>query len=330
MRHARRRRGPRRRRPPGRRRSPRRPARRRCLRRRPTWARPPRRRRRRGHGAGIGSWSRAATILARRAPGQPVPRRPGVRSGRADLRHHGDQRRQDHGIVPRVDPGERPPGSRPPDPGPRRPAPPPRRRRCRGRPRGPARGAGRRCRDGGPSGMERGRPSMRPAEVIGSWATTHPPGRTAAAICAPRRRGSTTCSSRNRQKARSTASGSDRSSPAWVMASTWLWAAAARGHLVVGERVAVDGVDPTVPSDHLGQRHRDVAPTGADVDTAPTRPEPEPVEGRGQRAAVDVVAQSLELAHGQCPAAHGTMTRHSTGPPRPRPAPGLGPPAADR
>ena len=31
-------------------------------------------------------------------------------------------------------------------------------------------------------GIEKGCPSIRPAEVIGSWATTHPPGRTEAAI----------------------------------------------------------------------------------------------------------------------------------------------------
>ena len=75
--------------------------------------------------------------------------------------------------------------------------------------------------------MVNGWPSMRPAEVIGSWATTHPPGRTAPAMRASTTAGSTTCRSRNRQKARSTGSGRRRSSPAWVMASTWLWAAAA-------------------------------------------------------------------------------------------------------
>ena len=68
---------------------------------------------------------------------------------------------------------------------------------------------------------------MRPAEVMGSWATTHPPGRTAPAMRRRTTAGSTTCRRRNRQKARSTGSGSRRSSPAWVMASTWLWAAAA-------------------------------------------------------------------------------------------------------
>ena len=77
-------------------------------------------------------------------------------------------------------------------------------------------------------------PAIRPAEVIGSWATTQPPGRTAVAMRCKTTAGSTTWSSRKRQKARSTGSGSSRSSPAWVMASTWLWAAAADGHLVAG------------------------------------------------------------------------------------------------
>ena len=77
------------------------------------------------------------------------------------------------------------------------------------------------------SGIEKGRPAIRPAEVIGSWATTQPPGRTAAAMRRSTTAGSTTWRSRNRQNARSTGSGRRRSSPAWVMASTWLWAAAA-------------------------------------------------------------------------------------------------------
>ena len=70
-------------------------------------------------------------------------------------------------------------------------------------------------------------------------------------------------------------------------------------HLVAGERVAVDRVDATVLTDHFGQGHRDVAPTRSDVDTAPARTEPEALQRRGQRAAVDVVAQSLELTHGE-------------------------------
>ena len=53
--------------------------------------------------------------------------------------------------------------------------------------RGPARGAARRRPDGGASGIESGLPSTRPADVIGSWATTQPPGRTAS----PMRRSTT-------------------------------------------------------------------------------------------------------------------------------------------
>ena len=67
--------------------------------------------------------------------------------------------------------------------------------------------------------------------------------------------------------------------------------------LVAGEWVAVDRVDATVTADHLGQRHRDVAATRADVDAAPTGAEPQALQRRGQRAAVDVVAQPLELTH---------------------------------
>ena len=69
---------------------------------------------------------------------------------------------------------------------------------------------------------------MRPAEVIGSWATTQPPGRTAPAIMRTTASGSSTWSNRKRQNARSTASGSERSSPAWVSAITCACAAAAR------------------------------------------------------------------------------------------------------
>ena len=108
--------------------------------------------------------------------------------------------------------------------------------------------------------------------------------------------GSSTCRSRKRQKARSTCSGRARSSPAWVRAMTWRVCRGGAGHLVAGQRVAVDRVHASVAPDHLGQRHRDVAATGPDVDAAPARPESEPVERGGQGSAVDVVAQALELA----------------------------------
>jgi hypothetical protein len=70
------------------------------------------------------------------------------------------------------------------------------------------------------------------------------------------------------------------------------------GDLVARERIAVHGVDAAVAPDHFGQCHRDVAPSGADVETAPTRPQPEPVQRGDQRPAIDVVTQTGELAHG--------------------------------
>ena len=110
--------------------------------------------------------------------------------------------------------------------------------------------------------------------------------------------GSSTCNKRKRQKARSTSSGRERSSPAWVRAITCACAAGGACHLVARRRVAVDGVDPAVPADHLGQRHRDVATAGADVDTAPTGAEAQARQRGGQRPPVDVVPQALHLAHG--------------------------------
>ena len=62
------------------------------------------------------------------------------------------------------------------------------------------------------------------------------------------------------------------------------------GHLVTGQRVAVDGVDPSLPPDDLGQGHRHVAAAGPHVGTDPARADAEAVEGSGQGSAVDVVA----------------------------------------
>ena len=78
------------------------------------------------------------------------------------------------------------------------------------------------------------------------------------------------------------------------MASTWLWAAAAPGDLVAGQRIAVDRVDPAGVADDLGEGDGDVAAAGADVDAAPAGTEAEAFERGGQRAAVDVVAQAGE------------------------------------
>ena len=68
-------------------------------------------------------------------------------------------------------------------------------------------------------------------------------------------------------------------------------------HLVSPGRVGVDGVHPAVPADHAGQRHGDVAAAGSDVRALPPLPQAEPVQGRHQRSAVDVVAQ-FEFDHG--------------------------------
>ncbi len=143
------------------------------------------------------------------------------------------------------------------------------------------------------SGMDSGAPPMRPAEVIGSCATTQPPGRTAAAMRPSTTAGSTTCRSRKRQKARSTGSG--RSEVLAGLGDGEHLAVRRRGprHLVAGARVAVDGVDPPVVADHLGQGHRDVAPAGAHVDAAPARAEAQTLEGGGERPPVDVVAQTV-------------------------------------
>ncbi len=62
------------------------------------------------------------------------------------------------------------------------------------------------------------------------------------------------------------------------------------GHLVAGQRVAVDGVDPSLASDDLGQGHRHVSAARPDVGTHPARPDAEAVEGSGQGSPVDVVA----------------------------------------
>ena len=138
---------------------------------------------------------------------------------------------------------------------------------------------------------------MRPAEVIGSWATTHPPGRTASAMRAQHHR---RVDDVEEQEA---AEGEiDRLGQAEVLAGLGdgehlAVGGGGLGHLVAGHRVAVDGVDPSVVPDDLGQRHRDVPTAGADVDAGPARADPEPVERGGQRSAVDIVPQAPELHH---------------------------------
>ena len=73
------------------------------------------------------------------------------------------------------------------------------------------------------------------------------------------------------------------------------------GHLVAGPWVTVHGVDPAITSHHFGQGDRDVAPACSYVEAAPARPQAEPVQGRGQRTPVDVVAEAGELTHGRNP-----------------------------
>ena len=111
--------------------------------------------------------------------------------------HHRHQRGQQHRFVARVNLGQRLEvlGDRP-RPGPRRSLGP----GVDQLQAGFAASAGSSAPTSGcrASGIERGRPSMRPAAVIGSWATTQPPGRTAAPI-----RRSTTTGDRGRGAARS-------------------------------------------------------------------------------------------------------------------------------
>ena len=66
-----------------------------------------------------------------------------------------------------------------------------------------------------------------------------------------------------------------------------------RGDLVTGARIAVDGVDASFVAHDLGEGHRHVPTTGADVDAAPPRRHGETLEGRGQGAPIDVVAQGV-------------------------------------
>jgi len=67
--------------------------------------------------------------------------------------------------------------------------------------------------------------------------------------------------------------------------------------LVARRGIAVDCIDPPVSPDHLGERDRHVPSAGADVDAPPAALDAEAVEGGGERAAVDVVAQPLEGRH---------------------------------
>ena len=200
-----------------------------------------------------------------RAAGDPVEALGviGHRRELGDASEHGHERGEHDGVVAGIDVGQRAQvlGHRPgPDAG------------GRFRPgvddvepgvADESRAAGPRCRDAARRAWTTPRHPTRPAEVIGSWATTHPPGRTAWRMRRSTTAGSTTCMRRKRQNARSTASGRSRSSPAWVTASTWLNAAAADGDVVPGAWIAVDGVDASFVAHDLGERHRHVPAAGA-------------------------------------------------------------------
>ena len=82
------------------------------------------------------------------------------------------------------------------------------------------------------------------------------------------------------------------------MATTWPWLAAAAAAATRSRAWGSLSTAYTRPSRpyHLGQGHGDVAPAGAHVDAPPPLPQPEAIEGRHQRPAVDVVAEG-ELEH---------------------------------
>jgi hypothetical protein len=65
-----------------------------------------------------------------------------------------------------------------------------------------------------------------------------------------------------------------------------------RGDGVSGEWIAVDGVDATGTADEARERDGDVAGTGTDVDTRPSRAESEAVECRSQWPAIDIVSKT--------------------------------------
>ena len=143
--------------------------------------------------------------------------------------------------------------------------------------------------------MVNGRPAIRPAEVIGSWATTHPPGSDGAGH-PPEHHGRI-----DHVEQEEPAEGQvDRLGQTEVLAGLGdgqhlAVGGRGRGHLVAGRGVAVHGVDPAVATDDLGQGDRDVAPAGADVDARPARADPQPVERGGERPPVDVVAQAAQF-----------------------------------
>ena len=137
---------------------------------------------------------------------------------------------------------------------------------------------------------------MRPAEVIGSWATTQPAGSDGGGHAPQHDHGGV-----DHVQEEEPAEGQvDRLGQAQVLAGLGDGQHLAvggrrRGHLVPGGRVGVDGVDAAVVADDLGQGDRHVAPAGADVDAGPARADPQPVEGGGQGPPVDVVPQAAQF-----------------------------------
>ncbi len=66
-----------------------------------------------------------------------------------------------------------------------------------------------------------------------------------------------------------------------------------RGDLVPSARIAVDCVDASFVAHDLGECHRHVPATGADVDAPPPGCHGETLERRCQGAPIDVVAQGV-------------------------------------
>ena len=152
---------------------------------------------------------------------------------------------------------------------------------------------------------------MRPAEVIGSWATTHDPGLDHGGHAPDHHGGVVDVEQQEAAEGQVDLFGQDQ-----VLArlgqGDHLGVGGRRArHLVAGQGVAVHGVDPSLAPDHFGQGHRDVPASGAHVEAAPARAQAEPVQGGGQRPAVDVVAQTLELAHAVLRSGLSVITRHS-------------------
>ncbi len=93
---------------------------------------------------------------------------------------------------------------------------------------------------------------MRPADVMGSWATTHPPGRTASLMRCKTMDGSYDVEEEKPAKGKVHGLGEKEVLAGLGDGDHLAEAGGGLGHLVARQRVAVDGIDPTVPTDDLG------------------------------------------------------------------------------